>query len=1096
VEIELTIPGFPSSGLTVRQFDIVEGLSTPFEVALVALSPDADLDLERIVGQPGSFHLANGALGSRTWAGVFSYAEQMEAEPAGQSTYALRLVPRLWLLSQRRGHRVFQHQTALDIVRALLAEWKIDVFARVTEANLARHELRVQYGEADLDFVSRLLEEAGLSYTFDDSADPPSRFLVTDAPERADTLHAGVAFSSEPSPTQSAPFAADVEIAHEVRTGVVTLADFDFRRPRFPVVYRAEQPGPGEARLESYTYEPGSGLADLPAGAIKADDTPVADDQSHARIDEHQGYALAERRLAALREDRRRVQLSTNLLDLAPGAVFVVAGSPRPELTSQRLLALKTNLDGRRDGNWSVRVAAAFASAPVRPPRRVPWPRVEGLQSALVVGPAGEEIHTDEFGRVRVRFHWDRLAGYDDHAFAWVRAGEGWAGSGFGMVTLPRIGQEVLVAFSEGNPDQPVIVGRLFGGSNPVPNGLPAGRTQTVWRTRATPGSSGFHELSFDDTAGRERVFLRSERDLEKVVVAAETEQTDGDRTMVIGANLGAHIGATDAITAGQMHEVRMVQLAASHVDDAAPPAVTQLATRREIIAKRITLTTGGAMIVLDGPDITVTAEHEVRIQAGGTVIIQGEPTVHINPPLVTRKADAAKAPPPPPHTVWFRLVSLGHALAGALVHLEHPDGTTSAPQTTDGNGQVRLPVAKPGAYQIKIGNPPPKPAPAKPPPQPAAPAVATFPPTATAPAPIAKPAAPPPPATKPAIPVGTTPAQPTAKAKPTDHEVPVTLQIVSPAPGATFEIDPGRYPGPEPSMPLIPLQAKVLVQGKETSVGSVRWEFSISGKYRVRDHKVKGEYRWQDFKFAAGDARTLPNEEKKFQLTPAELTGGDLEIKAVFEGGPELGNITTTQVLKGLKVVGKNGPRLDVEQFIADQAGELAWLFLRMFCHESDHTLAEFLKTQPRYGPPSGVGVAQQDPEEEEWVWPKDRLGTPSNFFPRIFWDWRKNVVSGMQHFLSDKVPTARRIIAKLRKNHPGLPQPPEGLVYRAAIRAYNGGRELAVSADGKHFIVQPQTIAANVGYVGWVLDDPHGTLAPKHPVPDDVKLKVWPAD
>ncbi len=193
--------------------------------------------------------------------------------------------------------------------------------------------------------------------------------------------------------------------------------------------------------------------------------------------------------------------------------------------------------------------------------------------------------------------------------------------------------------------------------------------------------------------------------------------------------------------------------------------------------------------------------------------------------------------------------------------------------------------------------------------------------------------------------------------------------------------------------------------------------------------------------------------------------------------------------------MVGKNGPRLDVEQYIVDQAGDLAWLFLRMFCHESDHTLAEFKQAQPRYGAPSGVGVAQQDPEEQEWVWPKDRLGTPSNFFPRIFWDWRKNVVSGMQHFLADKVPTARRLIAALRKAHPGLPQPPEGLVYRAAIRAYNGGREFAASEDGKHFVVQPHTIPANVGYVEWVLGDPHGTLAPKHPVPDDVKLKIWPA-
>src|SRR6185437_17140600 len=124
----------------------------------------------------------------------------------------------------------------------------------------------------------------------------------------------------------------------------------------------------------------------------------------------------------------------------------------------------------------------------------------------------------------RVQFHWDREGVYDDKAFAWVRVTEGWAGAGFGTMVLPRVGHEVLIAFAEGNPDQPMVVGRLHGGSNPVPTGLPAGRAQTVWRSKSSPSSSGYHELSFDDTAGRERVFLRSERYMVKVAAATETE--------------------------------------------------------------------------------------------------------------------------------------------------------------------------------------------------------------------------------------------------------------------------------------------------------------------------------------------------------------------------------------------------------------------------------------------------------------------------------------------------------------------------------------------------------------------------------------------
>src|SRR6185437_4921693 len=198
----------------------------------------------------------------------------------------------------------------------------------------------------------------------------------------------------------------------------------------------------------------------------------------------------------------------------------------------------------------------------------------------------------------------------------------------------------------------------------------------------------------------------------------------------------------------------------------------------------------------------------------------------------------------------------------------------------------------------------------------------------------------------------------PTATAKPTGHEVPITIQIVSPAPGKPFEVDPGKYPGAEPSMPVLPFQAKVLVNGQETSVGTVQWESTISGKYRVRDTDASAGYRMQDFKLPAGTATTKPNEEKKIQLAPHELVGGDLVIKATYNGGPGLGNITATKTVSSLKVVGKNGPRLGVEQYIVDQSGDLAWLFLRMFCHESLHLLGQFKGGTPLYGPPSGVGV------------------------------------------------------------------------------------------------------------------------------------------
>jgi type VI secretion system secreted protein VgrG len=670
-------------GLSVLHLDVSEAISTPFEVAVVAVSPDADLDFERLVGGPASCRVGRGALGARTWTGICSSAEQIEVEADGLSTYAIRIVPALWLLGHRRNHRVFQHLSIPAIARALLGEWKIEPELRLDEARFPTLEYRAQHGESDLAFLGRLLEDAGLSYFFEGQT-----LVLAEAPERA-PARAAIAFQSQPSPISPAPFVTDVRMGTEVKPGLVTIADFDARRPDHPLAYRAASPGPGEALLEHRIYAPGAAVIERES-ATGADETPVADDRGRARADEHEGEALAARLLASLRHGRREVAYSTNAVDLAPGAVFTVTGAPRPELEAQRLVVLRASLEGSVDGDLRISGTATLASSPLRPSLCTPRPRAEGLVSALVVGPPGEEIHTDEFGRVRLRFPWDREGAYDDRRSPWVRVSEGWAGAAFGMITLPRVGQEVLVAHDEGDPDRPVVVGRVFDAPCPAPHGLPAGQARGVLRSRSSPGSDGFHEIALDDTSGRELVLLRSERDLEKVVKRDEIERTLADRSLSVGRHQGTTVGAEDTTEAGTMVAAALGE------------------TRRELIAGRITLTTGGATIVLDGPDITVTAAKGIRIQAGGTVSIQGQPYVHLNPPT-GKGGDAAPAPPPGDHVVWFQLVSGGQPLAGARCHVAHDDGTTSGVLVTDGNGHVRLPVDKGGGYRVLLGPPPPR---------------------------------------------------------------------------------------------------------------------------------------------------------------------------------------------------------------------------------------------------------------------------------------------------------------------------------------------------------------------------------------------------
>ncbi len=999
--IEISFPGAPATDLSVRYFDIAEGLSRPFEVMIVAASRDPDLDFEALIGTEARCRIDGGSCGTRAWTGVCSFIDQIETEADGSSLYVFRVVPSLWLLGQRRNHRVFQHLSAPGIARALLREHRIEASLHLDERRFPTHEHRVQYGESDLAFLARILGDAGISYFFEGGAG--SALVLTDAPERGEPRQVAIPLLPEARQVSSGPHVTQARRGSEVRPGAVEISDFDFRKPHYRASFRASSGSAVGARLEHHVHEPG------------------------AAVD---GDSRAVRTLLSLGEGRATESFSTNLVDLAPGVVFSTTGQPR-----RHLCVISTSLEGSAQGRWKISAAAAPCDAPIRPAPPPARPRIEGVSSAVVVGPEGEDIHVDEHGRVRLRFHWDREGGPNDDRTPWVRVAEGWAGAGWGLLAMPRVGQEVLVAFFDGDPDQPVVVGRAHGASSPPPEVLPAARARSAWRSQSspghgggdprTPGGSGYHEVAFDDRRGQELVQVRAERDLDKVALHDEVEVTGLDRTAIVGRHLSATVGAGDTSAAGDEHTV----------------SIAGSATRREITGKRIMLTTGEATILLDGPDILVTGRSGVVIKAGGTVSIQGEPHVHINPPHPPGSGGATAAPAAD-HVVCFKLVSEGHPLAGARTYVQHQDGSTSPPQVTDANGLVRLPVEKEGTYHVKLG---------KRPEAPVAKVASLDPTTGGTVAPNA-------------IDVGQTPAQPRTKATPTEHDVPISLEIVEPRPGSTFNLL------ATPAMPEIPLHARVLVQGAPVTVGSVRWELHASGTYRVRDASG-ASYVLQPYVLPVGDTRTTPGEVKRYLLAPPELVGGNLEIKAIFDGGAELGGLTAARSVKGCQVLGKDPAASVVEARIVQLAGSLAWLYLRLFAWES--TLTQFAVRSgggntpgyPLYGAPSGTGIVQRDPEATEWVWGKSRLTQANNFFPRIFWDWQKNLAEGIASFASTYIERGRSDLDALRSELPHLPPYPEGVLLRASIRRYNGGTEYVASADGRRYVVSPDS--SNPGYV-----------------------------
>jgi type VI secretion system secreted protein VgrG len=588
-------------------------MSTPFSVSTIARSPKEDIDLESIVGHAAGF-LMVGSLGrARVWTGVVSHMEQLEVEQPtpgalGLSTYLIQIVPSLWLLTQRRGNRIFQKMTIPAIVEKILGEYGIKPKTKLAGEH-PEHEYRVQYAETDFAFISRLLEEEGITYFFSDGQGEKgqvSDLVLHDNPQTA-KARPPVLYVDNPNQSGQNEFATKVHLSHQVRPGSTMIRDYDFEKPNYKLVGRAEKVAP-EDFYEQYLYE---------HGAFKVD----AEGKRRAEV-----YLQSERRT------KRNVTYESNAFDLAPGTVFSMDHHPREDLDpGKTLLVVEALIEGTPEGEWSLSGEAAFANYPYRPPQRTPRPRISGLQSAIVVGPKGEEIHTDEYGRVRVQFHWDRDGQYDDKSSCWIRVSQGWAGTAFGMIAIPRIGQEVLVSFWEGNPDEPIIVGRVYNNKTRVPYKLPDEKTKSTWKSNSTPNSTGFNEIMFEDKAGKELVFMQAQRDLSKLVKRNETERTGANRTIVVGANRSSVIGAVDTTLVGAKYSLAMVTPKKLHIEQMGEPEVEPLTTMVEMIDNKITLTTGKATVVLDGATITLKADGDIKIGAGGEVIIHGGPFVKIN---------------------------------------------------------------------------------------------------------------------------------------------------------------------------------------------------------------------------------------------------------------------------------------------------------------------------------------------------------------------------------------------------------------------------------------------------------------------------------
>jgi type VI secretion system secreted protein VgrG len=538
-------------GIEVLEFHGHEGLSQLFEL-VVTIAVPAALDATSVVQKGATLEIK--PLGAATPGTIHGIVARIEGESlVGGFQYRVTVVPKVWLQLQGADSRIFQALAVPAIVQQVLKGGGLnagDDFRLSLQATYATREYCVQYRESNWDFVCRLCEEEGIYFYFEQSsAGHKVVFADTTAAyppiEGAATLvykpqHG--AMRSEHDDTRVLRF----HVGGEVRAGKVTLRDWNFLKPSLSL--EANSAGSVDASLEVYDYPGEYQMPDAGTGLAKV------------RLEE-----IAVRRASGGGESTCSRLLAGHTFSLTEhgndgwNAKYVVTRLEywgRDPVFAERADAADRDESPDRDVfRNSFEVIAATTL--FRPPRVTHRPHIHGVQTAIVVGPAGEEIYTDQNGRVKVQFHWDRFGKNDDKSSCWVRVAQMWASSAFGAMFLPRVKDEVVIAFLEGNPDEPLVVGSVYHGTNVPPYALPGEKTKSTIKSNSSKGGGGFNELRFEDKKGSEEVFLQAQKDWtinvlndkNQKVGHDETLEVDNDRTKTVKHDQTATIQNDDKET-------------------------------------------------------------------------------------------------------------------------------------------------------------------------------------------------------------------------------------------------------------------------------------------------------------------------------------------------------------------------------------------------------------------------------------------------------------------------------------------------------------------------------------------------------------------
>ena len=639
--MEISTPLGPDELLFLRMH-AREEVSRLFEYEIDLLSKKGDIDPDKILAKSVTVKLELPERKTRHFNGYVTRFAQVGMHGRFH-LYRAKVRPWLWFLTRGANCRIFQELTVPEILKKVFDECSIqNVKLDGLTASYAKRDYCVQYRESDFNFVSRLMEDEGICYFFQ-HADGKHKLVLADSYSAHAPFegYAKIPFSGLERTTR-----AEKEYIHqwsferEVQPGKFVLDDYDFEKPKSELMVKTNQKRGHElAEFEVYDY---------PGGYVKTGD---GDHYVRTRMEEsHYQFELAEGQ--------------TNARGLATGFLFEITGHARGDQNREYLVLSGdyelefTEYEAMENpgARYACRFTALNSRQAFRPRRSTRKPFVQGPQTAVVVGPSGDEIYTDKYGRVKLHFHWDRLDKSDENSSCWTRVSHPWAGKNWGMVAIPRIGQEVVVDFLEGDPDRPLITGRVYNADQMPPWDLPANKTQTGILTRSSKGGSGSNAnaIRFEDKKGEEQLWIHAEKnqdievendethwvghDRRKTIDHDETthvkhdrtETVDNNETITIGVDRTEQVGNNETITIGvdrteAVGANETISIGANRTETVgANQSVTIGATDTLTVATQRTHTVGA------NETITVGAAQEITVGAARVVTVGADQTISI----------------------------------------------------------------------------------------------------------------------------------------------------------------------------------------------------------------------------------------------------------------------------------------------------------------------------------------------------------------------------------------------------------------------------------------------------------------------------------